>query len=257
MNDFLPKIRWFLRALFHYCNSLTVFIQILNKLPVEELTLKNGIKFFAPPDSNLPVLIEEIFFTQDYLKYFTIDKNDIVVDIGANIGVFSIFASARTDNKVYAFEALRSNIDFLNKNIAVNQIKNIIPIEMAVCGRTGNAHLFLSGLSGGHYLCDANTRINSAHFITVPATTLEQIFSDYRIARINFLKIDCEGSEGVIFTSTGWEYFKRIDKIAVEFHDTISLLNRYGLEKHLKQYGFKTRMRSFRKTSCGYIYAWR
>jgi len=241
----------------HYRNSFEIARQIINKIPVQELTLKNGIKFFAPPDSNLPVLVEEIFFTQDYLKYFTIHENDIVADIGANIGVFSIFASLKTINKIYAFEALRSNFEFFKKNISANQIKNIVPVEAAVCGRAGNARLGLSNLSGGHYLCDINTKKHSETFVAVPATTLEQIFTDYRIEHIDFLKIDCEGSEGAIFIATGDEYFKKIDKIALEFHDSVSLLNRHELSDHLKKVGFKTRIRSFRNHRCGYLYAWR
>jgi FkbM family methyltransferase len=257
MIDFLRNLRWYLRSIFHYRNCFKIARQIVNKISVQELTLKNGISFFAPADSNLHVLVEEIFFTQDYCKYFTINKNDVVLDIGANIGVFTIFASTMTKNKIYAFEALRSNVDFLNKNISANKVKNVVVTETAVCGQSGNARLGLARISGGHYLCDVNTKKDSKNFVTVPATTLEQIFTDYRIEHIDFLKMDCEGSEGAIITATHDEYFKRIGKIAMEFHDTISLLNRYELDKHFKRCGFRTRMRSFRNTCCGYLYAWR
>ena len=257
MIDFLRNLRWYLRAMLHYRGSFTVARQIANKIPVQEITLKDGIRFYAPSNSNLPVLLEEIFFSKDYLKYFTIHKDDIVVDIGANIGIFSIFASTMTTKKIYAFEALNTNIEFLHKNIAANNIKNIVPVEAAVCGRGGNARLFLTPLSGGHYLCDINTKKDSEKFILVPAITLEQIFVDYRLARIDFLKMDCEGAEGAIFIATSDECFKRVDKIALEFHDAVSLLNRFELNAHLKKVGFKTRIRSFLNRGCGYIYAWR
>lgn len=255
--DFLRNLRWYLRAIAHYRGSRMVTERIIGKAPINELTLKNGIKFFAPDNSNLPVLTEEIFFDQDYCKYFTIRENDIVVDIGANIGVFTLFASTKTKNKIYAFEALRSNVDFLNKNIAVNNRKNIVSVETAVCGRVGNARLGISAISGGHYLCDVNTQKHCDAFVEVPATTLAQIFTDYRIGYIDFLKIDCEGSEGAIFIATDDTYFQRIGKIALEFHDGLSLLNRHELMKHLEKHGFKTRVRSFHDTACGYIYAWR
>jgi FkbM family methyltransferase len=258
MRKLLRKIRDCLRAFFHYRNFLNVSGKIIHEMPICHIELRSGVIFDAPKNSNVAILVEEIFFTQDYIKHFPICKNDLVVDIGANIGIFSVFAAKHTSNRVYAFEALPENSVFLEKNILNNHIKNVHAINSAVCGTDGVARLGITHLSGGHYLCDTNTIKDAKDSIEVTAITLPKIFSNFKISKINFLKMDCEGSEGAIFQTTPAEYFSRIDKIAMEYHDKLSLLSRHELVAFLKKHGFRNiRLRTFRDTGCGYIYAWR
>jgi hypothetical protein len=47
--------------------------------------------------------------------------------------------------------------------------------------------------------------------------------------------MDCEGSEGAIFTSTSKRYLQRIKKISLEFHDNVSLLNHHQIQEVLKK----------------------
>ena len=58
----------------------------------------------------------------------------------------------------------------------------------------------------------------SSQSITVNSISLQQIFDDNKIKNCNFLKLDCEGSEYEIIKNLPSNYFKKIDKLIVEYH---------------------------------------
>lgn len=77
------------------------------------------------------------------------------------------------------------------------------------------------------------------------------------IEQIDFLKMDCEGSEGSILQSVPKEYLKKVNKITMEFHDHLSRLDHNDLQKLLEEAGFNTKLKWDNKSSCGYLYGWR
>ena len=77
------------------------------------------------------------------------------------------------------------------------------------------------------------------------------------VDRIDFLKMDCEGSEFGIFRTTPKEYLERINKMAIEFHDNVTLYKHDYLKKILKDYGFEINVSWDGKSSFGYMYAQR
>jgi len=76
------------------------------------------------------------------------------------------------------------------------------------------------------------------------------------IDQIDFLKIDCEDSEGSILQSAPGAYLKRVRKIAMEFHDHLSELYHSDIQNILERAGFTTRLKRDTKSPSGYIYAW-
>ena len=72
---------------------------------------------------------------------------------------------------------------------------------------------------------------------------------------IDFLKLDCEGGEGYILLSTPLDYLKRIRKIAMEFHDTLSPLKHEEMDRILVDAGFKTSLVWDGAESSGYLFA--
>ncbi|HEX6028665.1 MAG TPA: FkbM family methyltransferase, partial [Nitrososphaeraceae archaeon] len=67
------------------------------------------------------------------IEYFRPKEEDVVVDIGAHIGRYTIIASKRVgaNGKVVAIEADPSNFELLNRNIKLNQLTNVIPLNYA------------------------------------------------------------------------------------------------------------------------------
>src|SRR5205085_647179 len=114
---------------------------------------------------------------------FEIKKGDIVVDIGAHIGLFSLCA-AQDASKVYAFEPLQDNFKLLEENIKQNNCKNIFPFQMAVARKTGQQELFINdnSLAPSLYI-----NRSTARKVMVPTTSLEKFVEDMHINKISFL----------------------------------------------------------------------
>lgn len=222
----------------------------------EKLILRNGIELYAPGNHPLIEMASEIFCHRCYTSHnLLIDSNDIVVDIGANIGIFSILAANQTNNLIYAFEPVPENVKLLKKNIRANGLKNVNVNEIAVCSSPGPKKLYLNNNAGGHSLFDHNKSEPLKNCLTIAATTLQDILDRNNLARVNFLKIDCEGAEGVILKSTAREYLQKIEQIALEFHDNVSVLNHCQIQDILHQAGFATRLKWDGQSPFGLIYA--
>ncbi len=259
-----------------YENWAEVISTIVKKQEPAKITLKNGLIIEA--EVCLRYLVREIFFRRVYTPaYLPIGNNDIVVDIGANNGVFTLFAASITRNAVYAFEPAPRNLEVLRRNIAVNGLHHVTAHDCAVSDKVGLAKLFLNPSIGGlnllseHIIPDkieqykASTELKyltfgtdkAERYIEVPTTTLQEIMDSNNLEQIDFLKLDCEGAEGTILQSTPGEYLKRVRRIALEFHDHLSELNHTDIQNILEKAGFTTRLKWDRKSPLGYMYAWR
>ncbi len=225
-----------------------------HKTPVRVI-LKNGIRFESR--SIYWADMYSIFFQKIYTPYYLpIEENDVVVDIGANIGVFTIYAAFRTKNRVYAYEPFQDNYEALGQNIQANGLCNVAPYRFAVSDKSGTELLF-DAESSQHYRLKKVALGATGKYVEVPSITLKDIMDNEHLDRIDFLKLDCEGSEGIIFQSTPEEYLKRIRKIALEFHEDISKLKHNQIESLLREAGFSTNVKWDGKSTLGFLYAWR
>src|SRR3989337_192883 len=136
-----------------------------------------------------------------YEKYETelfkrlVKKGMVVVDIGANIGYYTLLAAhpVGDEGKVFAFEPDPYNYNLLCKNIEVNGYRNVIPVQKAVSSKSGKSELFLDKSNlGGHSLSEAN--VDKSASITVEVTSLDDYFrnTDYKI---DVIKMDVQGLE--------------------------------------------------------------
>lgn len=98
---------------------------IKNKYP-KNVLLKFGVgpslKFYAPNEKCMwrySTLLDKEPETIEWLD--SLSENDILWDVGANIGIYSLYASQRKKLKVMAFEPAAANYWLLNKNIQLNQ----------------------------------------------------------------------------------------------------------------------------------------
>ena len=138
----------------------------------------------------------------DIIKRFTPKEGDIVIDIGAHIGLYTIISSKRVgaNGKVVAIEADPSNFEMLNSNIKLNQLTNVIPLNYAVHSKETKVKLYLpSGESGfTKYNTIMPNWINAQEkFVEVNANTLDYLLqlNEIRQEEVNWIKIDVEGAE--------------------------------------------------------------
>ena len=121
-----------------------------------------------------------------------------VVDIGANIGYYTLLAARLVGprGKVYAFEPNPENFALLSQNVETNGYRNVVLAAKAVSNTTGVAALRIDrASSGGHSL---STFRGGADSVEVETVSLDDYFAGEHPA-IDVLKMDAEGAEMAIF----------------------------------------------------------
>ena len=128
----------------------------------------------------------------------------VVVDLGANIGYYTLIAAKLVGEKgkVFAFEPEPDNYALLVRNIEENEYKNVcIPVPKAVSNRTGTMKLFLDPYSKGNHTIGPQVydSQNTWGHILVDVTTLDKFFEKYNDSKIDVIKLDVEGAEEEAF----------------------------------------------------------
>ncbi|MFZ1721378.1 MAG: FkbM family methyltransferase [Microgenomates group bacterium] len=256
LKKLISKLKFAFYLIKNYKNSLQILF-FRKKKTIKQISLRNGITFVGNQKSQLLEITTEIFFDQVYTFKIKINQGDIVVDIGANIGVFSVFAASNGASHVFAYEPFPENIKLIKKNSKLNGYRTIVTTQAAVSDKLGQSKLYLGSVDSGNLLFDHNSEGKLSTYVQVPTVTLESIFKTHHLSQIDFLKIDCEGSEGAIFQSTPDRIWKKIERIALEFHDNVSIIHHAEIEKRLSKLGYKTDIVANPDSPFGYIYAFR
>ena len=150
-------------------------------------------------------------------------KGDVFLDIGANIGLYSLIAASKVfpEGTVYAFEPDPINFRFLKRNVELNKCGDVISSQQIALGEEANPSgvtFYVSPISGGGG--EESSLIASGpntHAVTVPLDTLDNFCFQQKISP-RFIKIDTEGAELPIIHG-GAEIIKSTRPIlAVEYH---------------------------------------
>lgn len=207
---------------------------IVNEKPVCNLDFLNGKDFNKEVEAS-PYI--EIFVKNQYNKYnITVDENDVVVDIGANVGAFINYALGKKCKKIYACEPNSNCLSIINKYF--NKDNNIVLCDYAISDKMGMSYLRLNPdnkISGSAKLIESTTSAGDfSNQIEVKTNTFKNFINNNKIHYIDFLKVDCEGGENFIFTEQNMVYIaSRVKKLAIEYHNEfknkiISMLTKAG-----------------------------
>jgi FkbM family methyltransferase len=155
-------------------------------------TVIQGHKMFLDPKDSLRLSLSGVYepFETEIVKD-VVKKNDVVMDIGANIGYYTLLLAGLVGDKgkVIAFEPCPDNFVLLRKNVEINGYKNVELIQAAVSNHTGKTKLHLyKNDNRQHSICESEERPES---IEVDAIKIDDI-----IKECDFIKIDIEGAEG-------------------------------------------------------------
>lgn len=170
------------------------------------------------------------------------DENSIIIDIGANIGAYSINCAKEIKKcKIYAFEPEENNYKILLENIKLNNFDSkIISEKTAIYDKNGKDKLYISTYSPFHSMESKSYK----KFQIVKKESLDDIFEKYDINRCDLLKIDCEGSEYKIIKCAKKNSLNKIQEIRMEYHDIDEIDNICNLIKYLSANGF---VKTFKK----------
>jgi len=159
-------------------------------------------------------VLREHHFDRYYKDYCDVEEGDVVVDVGFNYGIFSLGALYNGASKIYGLEP--------NKHV-YNIVKDLYPEQnkvkiypFAVAGKNETITFNV-----GHNTLASSMVGNVEDYkesYEVKCVNLYDFLLFNDIKKIDFLKIDCEGTEYDIFNGIPDDYFKTIKKIHVEFH---------------------------------------
>ena len=158
-----------------------------------------------------------------YKSLFKIDfhPGDVVLDLGANLGIISILLAKKFPfTKIYSFEASPINYQNFVKNIEDNNCDNITPFNLAVWS-TSDATVEIPTSptnSGGSSIYYKSEFFEQYPVSKVQTISLEDIFDQNNIDNCKLLKIDVEGAEYEIFRTFPEEKLSNIKNVGIEFH---------------------------------------
>ena len=115
---------------------------------------------------------------------------DVFLDVGSHVGFFTLLGSNLVGKKgrVFSFEPLPRNLDFLRKHVKLNKLDNVNVIPVAVSDEIG-----LSGFNEG--ASSETGSIKPDGKLKVRVTTLDALLEDKTIQAPDFIKVDVEGAQ--------------------------------------------------------------
>lgn len=247
----------------HIHQDVSVIFELSNKTIYQktfEVHEKPNFNMFSDYSFNRDVEFFsylEVFSKNLYENYnISIKENDVVVDIGSNVGAFIKYANDKKAKTIYACEPNPNCINIINKYYKDN--KNLILNQYAISNKDGETFLQIdqnSITSGCSKTLEskANNKdhYNNATILPVKTITFKNFIKINKIDFIDFLKIDCEGGEEFIFIDENKEFFqKNIKKVILEYHNEkkIDIIN------FLKSANYEIRPDNF-NAEIGMIYA--
>lgn len=163
-------------------------------LPEVTIKNKNGI-FKCRKGSSDFLITQEEGFERELTSYLTKKQSSVFVDIGANVGKYTIQMAIQIGNrgKVIAIEADPENYEALVENIRLNKLKNVYAFNVACWDKEEDVKLFIGSINK-----KAESSIKSEvsdRTVTVRGSTLDNILSGLGIKEVNIVKMDVEGAE--------------------------------------------------------------
>jgi len=222
------------------------------------LELPNGTRLHLNSNSyvrDAGYIVQEIFNDKVYQHPgFALQSSDIVVDVGAHVGVFAHWAAPQiTQGRLICVEPT-SAADRFEHSLAQNNLRNVTLHRVAIGRPSSTLEMF--DHSGAACLnrsksfkpsrwnslmlarAEKEGRIEPPRVRTFNCWSLAELLSHEKLEEVSLLKMDCEGSEHEIFEHTTDSDLRRFKRIMMEFHVFHPSHNWGKLVRRLKQNGF-------------------
>lgn len=177
---------------------------------------------------------------EKHLRKFFDLKEGVFIDVGANLGKYTIMMARRFKDKglVIGIEPEHHTLELLRKNIKINKLKNVFVVGKACSSKNGKSTFYLEGTtySGGtHSLKKDKHHVGKTR---IDVETLDSIVSRLKIKRVDLIKIDVEGSE--------IDVLKGAQKILRTYHpkiicESLNKESEEGIAKILKKFKYNVK----------------
>jgi amino acid adenylation domain-containing protein/FkbM family methyltransferase len=231
--------------------------------------LPNDLEVACLSRRDADVVYQEVFDDEGYLRHgVTLADGDCVFDVGANIGLFTLFVHQRCRGaRVFAFEPIPPTFAVLQENVRLYGL-DVKAYECGVSDKAGVAEFTFypeaSASSGmyadvleegkvsrafienkgelGRYADELLEGRFEAERYECRLRTLSEVIAEERVERIDLLKVDVEKSELDVLRGLAADDWARVRQVVLEVHDTdgrleevTSLLNRHGFDFVVEQ----------------------
>ena len=203
------------------------------------LSMKELDFYFSPGKSELspyPEIFHEKIYEKD--SDFIPNFGDIILDVGAHIGFFTINSAKRCgkSGKVFSFEPNPDTFKRLKRNIDLNNLSNVQFENIAISNKKGEIKLKVGESSEASTIMNNGTLKSYQNNINIKSNTLDNIVRANNLFKVDILKIDAEGAEELILKGASEYAIPLARKILIETHS--NELNK-SCRKLLKNYGFR------------------
>jgi FkbM family methyltransferase len=216
--------------------------------PTCEVAHASGAVRYLTPSSHLKWRVDSLFekepSTIEWIAGFRADE--ILVDVGANVGMYTVWAAKTRGVRVYAFEPEAQNYALLNRNLVLNGLgERVTAYCLALSNAEGFSELHLSDLRAGGSCHSLGERVDFAHRPMRPAYSqgcisarLDDLVSRRVVAEPHYVKIDVDGFEPkVIAGAAAVLRDSRLKSLLVEINQ--NLPDHMELVAHLNACGYR------------------
>ncbi len=215
----------------HNKNLIGEFLKINNKhYQVVKIQDNKLLKFYCI--NKMTKYRIDTFFSKEpdtisWIKSFK--TNTVFWDIGANIGLYSVYASRIANCQTYAFEPSVYNLELLTKNIFLNQLESKISlIPMPLSENTKIDYFYMnnpdysSALSSFSYDYDQDgNKFNSNFKYKVIGISASDLIDKFNIKLPNYIKIDVDGAEHLILKGFDENIFSSVSEVLIEINEKL------------------------------------
>ena len=174
-----------------------------------------------------------------------IGPGSVVLDIGANIGTFSVYAGTSARGvTIYAYEPTAGFFALLGDNIRLNGLEHQVKcFNLAVGADSRVRQLALESTTFSFPTLTPPAGDQVTRTVDVQATSLADILDANALERVDLLKMDCEGAEYETLYGTPDQYLARIGEIRMEYHQLPGeRCNKQALAAFLQSRGYRITM---------------
>ena len=183
--------------------GLKYFLKLAKWLGIADKTYKKklpeGFYMILTPSEHIQ---QQLFWYGYYEKTLgdlvkkILKPEDVFLDIGANIGYFSLLAANKEPtSKIFSFEPVKNPFEQMEKNISVNNIRNITTVNVAISDTNEEKELFISASDNSGMSSFQPPENFSGKKERVKVVSIDSWFKTAGLSRIDLVKLDIEGSE--------------------------------------------------------------
>lgn len=205
------------------CRRRKLIRTVAGQSGVVRVSGPNGTRgVFALREGSTDGLVVDEVWREDVYQLNHLDvTGGVVVDVGANVGAFAVWAGAAGAAQVHAYEPELSNFHRLQDNVAANGLEQVVDCRrVAVWGDQAD-HVWVAGVQQGAE-GDVRTSVDAPSALSGPEDEVPAWGLSFVLRRagdrIRLVKLDCEGCEWPAWATMDPQDLARVDQLVMEFH---------------------------------------